>query len=80
VDDVVPATRPITMLDLLSFPAGYGFLSHIQLLHQLGRGMAGQHLLRHPEALPSGWAARPAPYGSGDRLRSLSSMAIWRSS
>ena len=31
VDDVVPASRPITVLDLLSFSAGYGFASDFSL-------------------------------------------------
>ena len=83
VDDVVPAARPITVVDLLTFRAGYGFPSDFSLpavgllfseLKQgppqpqlvaaagrmdggagpdpaaapAGRGVAVQHLLRHP--------------------------------
>src|SRR5262249_36984748 len=31
VDDVIPAVRPITLADLLTFPAGYGFPSDFSL-------------------------------------------------
>ncbi|GGX65166.1 serine hydrolase domain-containing protein [Streptomyces hiroshimensis] len=59
VDDVVPAARPITVEDLLTFRAGYGFpadfsLPAVVLLHQ----EAHRHLLAPQQApLPDAWLA-----------------------
>src|SRR5256714_5130906 len=58
VDDVVPAARPITVFDLLSSQAGYGFPADFTL--PAGpRLFAGQKDRRGPPSLPppGGWAA-----------------------
>ncbi len=55
IDDVVPATRPITVDDLLTFRAGYGFASDFSLpatqaLMSLQKGPTPQ-----PEVTPDAW-------------------------
>ena len=72
VDDVVPAARPITVVDLLTFRAGYGFpsdfsLPAIQLLFN-----EVQKYVLHPQlaATPDEWMAAlsriPLLYQPGD--------------
>jgi CubicO group peptidase (beta-lactamase class C family) len=51
VDDVVPAARPITVEDLLTFRAGYGFPSDFSL-PQVERMSAVQRDGRHPGTFP----------------------------
>jgi CubicO group peptidase (beta-lactamase class C family) len=52
VDDVVPADRPITVLDLLTFRTGYGFPSDFSL-PQVQRLLTVQGDGRHPSAFLS---------------------------
>lgn len=52
VEDVIPAARPITVLDLLTFRAGYGFPADFSLpaVHAL---LAVQESGLHPQASPA---------------------------
>jgi CubicO group peptidase (beta-lactamase class C family) len=62
IDDVVPARRPVTVLDLLSFRAGYGFPSDFSLpavqplLAEVQEQMRAPHLTPPPDE----WLARLA--------------------
>ena len=51
IDDVVPADRPITVLDLLTFRTGYGFPSDFSL-PQVQQLFTVQKDGRHPAAVP----------------------------
>ena len=53
VDDVVPAERPITVFDLLTFRAGYGFPSDFSLPAVQPLLAAVQEQMRTPHAVPS---------------------------
>ncbi|SFO54530.1 Beta-lactamase [Amycolatopsis rubida] len=71
VDDDVPAARPITVRDLLTFRAGYGFPSDFSLpqLQELFTVQTGGREARlRPE--PGGWLARlariPLPHQPGE--------------
>ena len=53
VDDVVPAERPITVFDLLTFRAGYGFPSDFSLPAVQPLLAAVQEQMRTPHSVPS---------------------------
>jgi CubicO group peptidase (beta-lactamase class C family) len=53
VEDVVPAERPITVLDLLTFRAGYGFPSDFSLPAVQPLLAAVQEQMRSPHSVPS---------------------------
>jgi CubicO group peptidase (beta-lactamase class C family) len=53
IDDVVPAERPITVFDLLTFRAGYGFPSDFSLQAVQPLLAAVQEQMRTPHSVPS---------------------------
>jgi CubicO group peptidase (beta-lactamase class C family) len=53
IDDVVPAERPITVFDLLTFRAGYGFPSDFSLPAVQPLLAAVQEQMRTPHSVPS---------------------------
>jgi CubicO group peptidase (beta-lactamase class C family) len=59
VEDVVPAARPITVFDLLTFRAGYGFPSDFSLpaVQPLLAAMQEQMRTRHTVSSPDEWLA-----------------------
>jgi CubicO group peptidase (beta-lactamase class C family) len=62
IDDVVPAQRPISVQDLLTFRAGYGFLSDFSLPAVQPLLAAVQEQMRTPQLVPppDEWLARLA--------------------
>jgi CubicO group peptidase (beta-lactamase class C family) len=71
VDDVVPAVRPITVLDLLTSQAGYGFgsdftLPAVQQLLSLQRRGGGSPIFSEPEAWVCELARIPMLFQPGE--------------
>src|SRR5260221_8021431 len=64
VDEVVPANRPITLADLLTFTAGYGFpsdfsLPAVQLLFEVQKNGLSPQLVAPPDEWMKAMAAIP---------------------
>jgi CubicO group peptidase (beta-lactamase class C family) len=72
VDDVVPAARPITVADLLTFRAGYGFPSDFSwpavgpLFSELNQGPPQPQLVAEPDAWMAALSRIPLLYQPGD--------------
>lgn len=72
VDDVVPAARPITVVDLLTFRAGYGFPSDFSLpavaplLHELKQGPPQPALVPAPDEWMAALSRIPMLHQPGD--------------
>lgn len=71
-DDVVPAARPITVADLLTFRAGYGFGSDFSLpavgllFSELKQGPPQPRLVAAPDDWMAALARIPLLYQPGD--------------
>jgi CubicO group peptidase (beta-lactamase class C family) len=72
IDDVVPASRPITVVDLLTFRAGYGFAPDFSLpavgllVSELKQGPLQPQLLPAPDEWMAALARIPLLYQPGD--------------
>jgi len=72
VDDVVPAVRPITVLDLLTFRAGYGFPSDFSLpavgllVSELKQGPPQPQLVAAPDEWMAALSRIPLLYHPGE--------------
>jgi CubicO group peptidase (beta-lactamase class C family) len=72
VDDVVPAVRPITVADLLTFRAGYGFPSDFSLpavgplFSELKQGPPQPQLVAEPDAWMAALSRIPLLHQPGD--------------
>ena len=72
VDDVVPAVRPITVLDLLTFRAGYGFPSDFSLpavaplFSELKQGPPQPHAVAAPDEWMAALARIPLLHQPGE--------------
>ncbi len=72
VDDVVPAARPITVVDLLNFRAGYGFPSDFSLpvvgllFSELKQGPPQPQLVAAPDEWMAALSRIPLLYQPGD--------------
>ena len=72
VDDVVPAIRPITVADLLTFRAGYGFPSDFSLpavrllFSELKQGPPQPQLVAAPDEWMAALARIPLLYQPGE--------------
>ncbi len=79
IDDVVPAVRPITVVDLLTFRAGYGFPSDFSLpavgplFTELGQGPPQPQLVEPPDAVDGRAVTHSAaaPAGRGVAVQHL---------
>ncbi len=72
LDDVVPAARPITVVDLLTFRAGYGFPSDFSLpaveplFSELSQGPPQPQLVAPPDAWMAALSRVPLLYQPGE--------------